>query len=319
MEYNQPKIRWKALPSSEKAHFKQLSEEDAKRVRMEMGLEDKENKAPAKKRSKKKVEEENETPAMKTSKMEALIEDQGALKESEMLLESNNQEGDHVGGEHIAAEEVAEVATDVMGGKIVQEGNGILKESDSPGAMMVEIEFGSVEMDRSVNIGNVSASDCNTIEAVANRDILSKEEDAHVEDEDEEEDSEDELERSLAAEMYEVTVGQDNRSDETTEEEGAGANAKSGLQQDDTFEGVAVEQGCVPAHKDLLQTKDCLDLMQVSEADDEVVKDGDWQWGEVDQVEENGGGEVAGVNKRPFACPFQDRQFQNPDKLETVS
>ena len=27
----------------------------------------------------------------------------------------------------------------------------------------------------------------------------------------------------------------------------------------------------------------------------------------------------AGVNKKPFACPFQDRQFQNPDRLKTVS
>jgi len=27
----------------------------------------------------------------------------------------------------------------------------------------------------------------------------------------------------------------------------------------------------------------------------------------------------SGVNKKPFACPFQDRQFQNPDRLKTVS
>ena len=26
-------------------------------------------------------------------------------------------------------------------------------------------------------------------------------------------------------------------------------------------------------------------------------------------------GEEAGVNKKHFACPFQDRQFQNPDRL----
>ena len=74
MESNNPQIRWKALPSSEKAYFKQLSDEDAKRVRLEQGLEDKENKAPAKKRSK-KADKENDTPVMKRAKMEVLKED----------------------------------------------------------------------------------------------------------------------------------------------------------------------------------------------------------------------------------------------------
>ena len=27
----------------------------------------------------------------------------------------------------------------------------------------------------------------------------------------------------------------------------------------------------------------------------------------------------SGVNKNPFVCPFQDRRFQNPDILQTVS
>ena len=27
----------------------------------------------------------------------------------------------------------------------------------------------------------------------------------------------------------------------------------------------------------------------------------------------------SGVNKKPLVCPFQDRQFQNPDRLQTVS
>ena len=89
VESNNPQIRWKALPSSEKAYFKQLSDEDAKRVRLEQGLEDKENKAPAKKRSK-KADKENDTPVMKRAKMEVLKEDQGAPKESAMFLESNN-------------------------------------------------------------------------------------------------------------------------------------------------------------------------------------------------------------------------------------
>ena len=262
-------------------------------MRLEQGLEDKENKAPAKKRSK-KADKENDTPAMKRAKMEVLKEDQGALKESAMFLQSNNQEEDHVREESIATEEIAEVATNVMGDQIVQEENGILEETDNPGVVMVEIEFGGVEMDSSVNVGGISAPDCNTIEAVANRHILSKDEDAHVEDEEEEENSEEELERSLAAEMYEVTVEEKKRPDEATVQ-GAEANLRSSLQQD-ILEGVAMQQRCVTvqdvaAHKDLLQTKDSLDLMQVSEADDEVGKreDGDWQW---EDMEEDGGGEA---------------------------
>ena len=294
MESNNPQIRWKALPSSEKAYFKQLSDEDAKRVRLEQGLEDKENKAPAKKRSK-KADKENDTPVMKRAKMEVLKEDQGAPKESAMFLESNNQEGDHVREESIATEEIAEVNSNVMGDRSVLEGIGVLEGTDNPGAVTVEIEFGGEEMDSSVNVGGISASDCNTIGAVTNGDVLSRDEDAHVENGEEEENSEEELERSLAAEMYEVTVEENMRPDEAIEEEGADANVKSGLQQD-TLEGGAGQQSCgivqdVAARTDLLQTNDSLDLMQVSEADDEVGKgeDGDWQW---EEMEEDGDGEA---------------------------
>merc|ERR1719239_1299235 len=206
-----------------------------------------------------------------------------------MFLESNNQEGDHV----IATEEIAEVNSNVMEDQIVLEGNGVLEGTDNPGVVMVEIEFGGEEMDSSVNVGGISASDCNTIGAVTNGDIFSRDEDAHVENGEEEENSEEELERSLAAEMYEVTVEENMRPDEAIEEEGADANVKSGLQQD-TLEGGAGQQSCgivqdVAARTDLLQTNDSLDLMQVSEADDEMGKgeDGDWQW---EEMEENGDG-----------------------------
>merc|ERR1719239_2076274 len=208
-----------------------------------------------------------------------------------MFLESNNQEGDHV----IATEEIAEVNSNVMEDQIVLEGNGVLEGTDNPGVVTVEIEFGGEETDNSVNVGGISASDCNTIGAVTNGDILSKDEDAHVGNGEEEENSEEELERSLAAEMYEVTVEENMRPDEAIEEEGADVNVKSGLQQD-TLEGGAGQQSCgivqdVAARTDLLQTNDSLDLMQVSEADDEVGKgeDGDWQW---EEMEEDGDGEA---------------------------
>ena len=131
----------------------------------EKGLEDKENEAPAKKRL----------------KVGARRKDQGAglaLKEGEVWLESNKQEGDPVGQEFTGTEE-----------------RGILERMDNPETAVVEIEFGSAQIE-------------NPFETVANRDLLSKEEDAHEKEnkEGEELNSEEELERSLAAEMYEVTV-----------------------------------------------------------------------------------------------------------------
>ena len=66
---------------------------------LEKGLEDKENEAPAKKRS----------------KVGARKEDQGALKEGESLLGSNKQERDPFGQESIATEEIAQMDLNVPG------------------------------------------------------------------------------------------------------------------------------------------------------------------------------------------------------------
>ena len=257
-------------------------------MRLEKGLEDKENAAPATKRSKVEAYKESESPYLKMSKTEAYKEEQGAgltLKEVQVFPESKRQAfGDHVGQESTGTEpETAEVDAAVPGEEIVhEEGRGIVEEMDNPEAAMIEIEFESAELET-------------PIETVANRYIPGREEDALAKDkkEEEEENSEEELERSLAAEMYEVTVEENNRLDEVTKQGAQAVSNWIGNSQQDHF--VAVGESCV-TEQDLAASKDCLNLMQVNpfgETVDEVGEgeDGDWQWEEVD-VEEGGGDEV---------------------------
>ena len=117
-------------------------------MKLEKGLEDKENEAPAKKRSRVGARKEDQSASL-------------AFKEGELLLESNKQAGDPVGQECTATEEIVKVHLNVPREESVHgEGGGKMEEMNNPEAVMVEIEFGGEVMD-------------DPIETVATRDLPS--------------------------------------------------------------------------------------------------------------------------------------------------
>ena len=214
-------------------------------MRQEKGLEDKENESPVKKRLKVVALKENEAPSMKRSKVGALMEEQGAglaVKEGEVILESNMEAGDpveqestareEIGQESTAAEEIEGMELKVLGEEsVIGEGKDFIEDMYNPEVAMVQIEF-------------VNGETRKTIETVANRDFQSREGVAHDEDKEEreEENSEEELERSLAAEINEATVEENYRLDKAAEQ---GMSEKAIVQgQDTTWETyeVAIEE-----------------------------------------------------------------------------
>ena len=156
-----------------------MSKEHEDKTKMETALEDK----------------ENEAPSVKKLKVEALSGQQSAaLIPKDDRQEFGDQRYDAIHHEEIAvgrAPILAEEEIDTIGSKF-----------------SVEDECGLVEVNEAVvsldNISELPTTEGNTFKAPKDKDTITEEQVTQVEEE--EEDSEEELERSLAAEMYEVTL-----------------------------------------------------------------------------------------------------------------
>merc|ERR1719209_1421229 len=184
---NAMQAKWKALPLYEKNHYNQMSKEHEDKTKMETALEDK----------------ENEAPSVKKLKVEALSDQQGvALILKEDNQEIGDQQYDTIYHEEIAvgrAPILAEEEIDAIGSKFsVEDECGLVEVNEAV------VSFDNITVETENLLTELPTSQGNTFKAPKDKDNITEEQVNQVEEE--EEDSEEELERSLAAEMYEVTL-----------------------------------------------------------------------------------------------------------------
>ena len=239
--------------------------------------------------SKKMQDKENEAPSTTRSNTEASMEvlstalEKAKHQRGEVFLGINEQGKVHV--DSIASAIVGEMDTDAQRARV------IVEASDVPETPTVGLEPTNVNIENFPTVSGISESRGNSVKTLAITDILNKVEDVHddrKEVDDDEENSEEELERSLAAEMHEVTLEIENSSqlngfDQATDQEAA--VRQSGNMETDTFEGVGLCQSYVSA-QDIAAGVDAEKLVRVVGADDELEEgQDDWQWEEVDGEE----------------------------------
>ena len=164
-----------------------MSKEHEDKTKMETALEDK----------------ENEAPSMKKFKVEALSDQQSAaLIQKEDNQEIGDQPYDTIHHKEIAVRRapiLAEEETDMIGSKFsVEDECGLVEVNEAV------VSFDNITVETENLLTELPTSQGNTFKAPKDKDNITEEQVNQVEEE--EEDSEEELERSLAAEMYEVTL-----------------------------------------------------------------------------------------------------------------
>ena len=164
-----------------------MSKEHEDKTKMETALEDK----------------ENEAPSLKKFKIEALSDQQSvALILKEDKQEIGDQQYDTIHHEEIAvgrAPILAEEEIDAIGSKFsVEDECGLVEVNEAV------VSFDNITVETENLLTELPTSQGNTFKAPKDKDNITEEQVNQVEEE--EEDSEEELERSLAAEMYEVTL-----------------------------------------------------------------------------------------------------------------
>ena len=148
-------------------------------------------------------DKENEAPSAKKFKVEALSDRQSvALILKEDKQEIGDQPYDTIHHEEIAVRRapiLAEEEIDMIGSKFsVEDECGLVEAKEA----VVSLDNITVETENLLT--ELPTSEGNTFKAPKDKDTITEEQVSPVEEE--EEDSEEELERSLAAEMYEVTL-----------------------------------------------------------------------------------------------------------------